>query len=1569
MAVKSDVHVFTGMQRDLDVAKHKAEFLYDAHNIRFTAIDGDTLFCITNEKSTKQLIPKDNTSIHGSYLGHCVVDDVVVLFSKTQEEDIIYKIIIDSDNKDQYIATVLYHGNLNFNLKNPIETLGVYENENIQKVYWVDGLNQPRVIRIDSAGILKLSPTDSTQFDFVPSLELREEVTVERYEGDGMFAPGVIQYAFAYYNKYGRESNIFYTTPLHYISFPDRGGSPEDRIANSFKITITNVEKTKFDYLRIFSIHRTSIDSTPTCKIVEDIELNIIDGTTVEFVDSGTKGNTIDPTELLYIGGETIVPYTMTQKDNTLFFGNYSITRLPIPDAVKAFFKNSSNVGNKFKPKKITATTKVAQNNNYYDFNTYYSDTPGFKLREHYRTGIQFQHKSGKWSEPVFISDYTVGDRVYNTVASIIYPDKNSKIVFGAYNDLIENIDDTIDISIGETSIKSLLEANGYIKYRPVVVFPNILDRLILTQGVLNPTVFNFGKRDKDAPFVQSSWFFRPNPVNVGSDDRDLEYCAEYRHNHILLGNHQINSEVQGQTLIDKYMYNQNFEYPTSKKDRFPHSDLTFGVDQSIVTMHSPEIEYNTNFDHLDYEDTKCRLIGITQRTSNVGALDLSTSSPAMDKNYAAGFEGPQVSGIRKGTSYKNYTLMSWYDWNDVQITIGEDGDYTPYIDSSTPGNTPRLYHYPIYPWQKSGSLNNDVIRPADKGAQTAVLENKVLSNLNFCGHNLYFNHTKNLEINKPSLFSSDQVSLIKLPYLDWTETMKYVNYEGNIDTVIYNDSDDTKLHTRDTWWKAFKYRGHVYNDNVHFSSSFSIGSPHAEGETEVNSGYPIRMKYKSTRHLVFSLHQNNDGINRMPIIYGKNTPEGGSAEVPFWFGEENSLKEYLNDISFNHENTIQNSDGTPIVYVKKYFNDYISNVDSSNYSNLLTAENVNKDGLIIAKNPNNSSNSNAAEYLLYTVVASGNNNPQEYTLAVNYNNILDGNGNHKVYIYINNSQGGNTLFFKNTNGTGGYLQLGGFQFTYNPVTYDPDDTEEENPISINSYLSKEAIRVHSVDIITGSDSIQYPYLYLAELYREPNSDIDFGGNTEEAIKNNLWLPAGEPKPLTDKIELLFEQGDTWYQRYDCLKTYPFTEKDENSIVEIGSFLCETRINLDGRYDRHRGDMDNRNNSPINFGKLNEVYSQNNDFFNYRILDRDYYTLNKFSNTITWTKAKTNAAIIDLWTNVTAAETFDLDGTKGKINALRTFNDKIYGFQDNALSLISFNPRVQINTSDGVPIEITNSKKMEGKIYISDIIGCTNKWTIAVTPAGIYFMDSNSKEFYNIGQQLGTVSGTHGFSNWFKGIDVDKYRTFYDYNDKDLYILDTPSNNIDNSLVFSENLGQFTSFMNYGKADAMFNINNDYFAFSNSNMYRVRGDDESYNTFFGDTYPFDLTFISNADASEDKIFTNLEMRADFYVNGALDHRKNFDYIQVYNEYQNTGVRDLTFNYKTVSNLKKKFRIWRIDIPRALKSRLPRPVPGLNRIRNTWATIKLGMKAEGDENIENLSKTYMKLHDLVVQYHI
>lgn len=438
----------------------------------------------------------------------------------------------------------MYRGNLNMDTKHPAQTLGIYEGELVQKVYWVDGKNQPRSINIVAdklrynKDISELTEEEKSKlypqgcFDFTQELELNEEVTVTREEGGGAFSPGTIQYAFSYYNRYGQESNIFYTTELYNTSFVTRGGSPEDIVGNTFHISIKNPE-TNFQYLRIYSIHRTSLDATPIVKIVTDIEITGSDEIT--YVDTGLTGTDIDPTKMLYIGGESIIAGTIAEKDNTLFLGNIELKRDSIPDSIKNTLKNS------VAHNKISIGTRTIELNSVDDSDAVYEynnqlvvgNTSSFKIGDTYRLGIQFQHKTGKWSEPLWLGNYDVprNNKPHRDGDNIVVP----KMTF--------NLDD---------NTKKTLSSLGYKRARALVVLPSIYDRMVLAQGILCPTVFCVKDRVSNTPFAQSSWFFRPMSSNINnSTDIDKGATVAFAHLDPLKTGSDRGAEIQSMISTD----------------------------------------------------------------------------------------------------------------------------------------------------------------------------------------------------------------------------------------------------------------------------------------------------------------------------------------------------------------------------------------------------------------------------------------------------------------------------------------------------------------------------------------------------------------------------------------------------------------------------------------------------------------------------------------------------------------------------------------------------------------------------------------------------------------------------------------------------------------------------------------------------------------------------------------------------------------------------------------------------------------------------------------------------------
>lgn len=1559
-----------GMQRDLSASAFNSEYAYENKNVRVMPTDESTLLSLVNEKgNASTTIEGIGDTIKGVPIGQAVLNDELVIFACGDKsnggEDKIYKIWFENKILK---GKILFSGNLKFDYKYPIETLSFYENTDIKKIYWTDGLNQPRVINIAATDNV-MSKWDTESFNFVRTLTLKEKITIERnIVANGSFAPGIIQYAFTYFDKYGQESNIFYTSPLYYISYNNRGASPEDKVSNSFNIEVVNVDK-KFDYVRIYSIHRTSINATPDVRRVVDLapstgrsnyslssyEIHLpankmtmylregskpektLDqyeptysssnykswtfdtnnyysinfggdyltwGTGTSFVititndnkatmqlsnngkmtgalsilkvtytDNGSTGDTVDPTELLYIGGEEVVFGTMTQKDNTLFLGDIKTKRKVLDSTIRNYFKGKNITFSTYN-KSISSPepTGYYPYDNQLKMNSYQFKT--FKYLEYYRFGIQAQHYTGKWSEPIWMND------VKNTVHidTTFYEGNNIGLPVAVF-------------TLSDSTIINRLHDNGYVRVRPVVVYPTINDREAVCQGILCPTVFNVSDRYSNAPFAQASWFVRPNaPFDItktfnydGENHADTfrldEYTgpnivsragvlmkgmatvsstntggtlteykldssrfgdwAEFRHNSPIPSNDERNAEIQciwkpnENPLILKSLDSYDTGSWVNKNQQ------NFYVDQSILTFHSPDIEFDSEVRSIDTSELKLRIVGMVPLTSFYSDVDIKTSTPVL--NFAGTPELPRGFYKEKVAASNKFTTgYGFYKGKDkTEANFGWRGMcasvlwYDEVYDSEYSENKRRhTTGFVVYPWHRNGSLNNQ--KYAKDGYRYSMLDKKKLSNFRFSYKTSYFDSvfiwkayipgsTAKTGISGVKIFDSNEVSLVRLT-APVNSNLPDINYYGNIDKLIVGN------YAGESQGYPIMMGGRLEESDDNLHKLFSVPKFMIVNQTKNGNDHgtdPIRMKYKSTAHAVLALNYTQDHKQRiLPTIKDSS-----------WYYE-------------------------------------------------------------------------AGESL-------------GATWNVNYTGTKFNSDYH--------------LFW-----------------------------DEE---SIIKGVSQDVLSGIKGDGDPGS--IQYGWLWLGELYKD-NVQNRFGGQTEEAFENNLWLPCGEPVSLVDtvgevksSVTIRWEEGDTYFQRYDHIKTYPFTLEDQNAVTDIVSFMCETRVNIDGRYDRNRGQVSNFAITPENFNLMNDVYSQSNNFFNYRTINPNKLNLDNFHNSITWTKTKTAGELVDTWTNITLASTLDLDGDKGTVRALRRFNNNILAFQDRGISQILYNENMQISSADGVPIEIANSGKVNGKRYISDRIGCTNKWSMCETSNGIYFIDDITKGIFLFNGQLNNISDKLGFHSWinksakntdiWNPVDFDGFVTYYDKVNGDVFFISK-----DECLAFSEPLGQFSSFYSYEKMPYFTNLEDKGIAFNvegNGTLYKPWLHNEGdYNMFFGVYQPFYTTIIANPDMPVDKIFNNLEFRSDSWDKNGNLLNTTFDTLTVWNEYQQ-GASTLNNILGRPSNLKKKFRIWRANIPRATS--IGSTKKGRDRMRNPWLYIKLSMEEE------NVNKTV--LHDMIVHY--
>lgn len=505
------------------------------------------------------------------------------------------------------------------------------------------------------------------------------------------------------------------------------------------------------------------------------------------------------------------------------------------------------------------------------------------------------------------------------------------------------------------------------------------------------------------------------------------------------------------------------------------------------------------------------------------------------------------------------------------------------------------------------------------------------------------------------------------------------------------------------------------------------------------------------------------------------------------------------------------------------------------------------------------------------------------------------------------------------------------------------------------------------------------PKFFLAELYKDTDSNLRFGGTSQEALENNTWVPCGEAMSLRDPVGFYLpcNVGDTYFQRYDCLKTYPFSDTSVNNVIEIASFLCETRVNIDGRYDQNRGLINNTAVSPKNFNLLNWAYTQNDNFFTYRLIDSKEFSLSEYPNSVIWSQTKVFGEETDSWTNLPMTSVFDLDGDKGGIVSIQKLNNELYCFQPDGLCRILYNSRSQMVTSDSgnqsIPVELANTGKVEGKAYMTTGVGCSDRASIITTPTGIYFLDKDRNSLFMWGPGgLTDMTDKFSFRSWVDQIDFSKswdpinykgMKAFYDDTNGDVYFVTESPNS---TVCYSELLGNFSSFYDYEKTQEMFSINGRFFSIRDENMW-AQGAGE-YNSFFGTKKPYSVEIICNTDEPVDKIFNTLEWRATVKKDG-VDSQDTFNTVRVTTDggYQDTGevsIKNMTsrpqggmVNSSDIS-LRRKFRMWRIPIPRDKSNKR-------DRMRGPWAKIKLSK--EGQPELGGPDNEKMELHDLVVHF--
>lgn len=1775
-----------GMNTNMSFKFQSNEYATYMKNIRLTE-DNNGVLSLQFEKGNKIL----NTGISGCVIGTCVLNKYLVLFTQKTEAhrrpdgsivsyniDSIYRLeIVDNE----LITAQLFEGSLNFDTKYPIETLGVYENENIQKVYFIDGKNQARVINIledYTAKYEDIIEYKATAFDFVPELQLNESISIKKIIGTGEFPQGTIQYVFSYYNKNGRQSNLFTQSDLQYLAY-NKGVSPEEKVNCSFKIYIDNVDR-QFDYLRIYSIIRTSQDATPTVKRVVDLSIsdtnkNKTSLSKVSTLNTGSNlddfGKTMEVTNIAkfeqidnynnglyvqgavcygkylfqaYIGGKfiDIIDLETNQKQalltinidvntrayhgNVLSFGKdiapgskfpylyYSCENNSNPQILVIKITSSNADSNQW-TWELVQTIYLPESNggNSQNGSTDISTT----FKHYYQNGCIDAENNCIW-----VSGYTMESFNSNIGAydnnKLIYrkyelPSVSEKKVYFSYNNVLDSF--ILPFKKGTQGMvirnNKLYQCFGYDKGD---VYDEFLDCINLSTKQIFHS-YQFPKtqlaglgEELESPYIYKNNLYLSATVNSwryytlwsisfnGGGDIIVPPeppIPEEKANISFIDNGSIGDIIDPTELL--YLGGN-----TICPNTFEQKDGTLFIGN--YTINNNDISEETAIKIRNLLGNK---LGFKYRATSIsykGKNDYYNYEGQLGESDVAGFKYMEWYGVaiqfqnKNGRfsspiylgSTRNYFPPSIVDYNlseEVGVDRGElnlDIDITELvkiIDTNIWVKARLLIVNPTNSLKTvlcQGIISSTVFNYRDRYnnapfTMSSWRMNSLGKHLNsLFANSISWGEIQNIEFSKSPIIigesSTTKINIKCAIHLGYYRTI--VISEDN--RVLYDKTSPTTIKAKENLkkWNSnidiTKISDDSWKNNATILQEIKIndvdtivndfGECFAYDESLVTFNSPdIENQYnninKNAKLRIIGILESNPLFSNY-LIQGSDLNDPSKGNVPtkniknftsalLWrdmdsswdnLGDYDANKDWLFATYLWHRETSysdngiekKNSDGNSRKVWSKPVKKIISNTRECTTSYLRDSlsyiddiEEINKfnyyelpidDIKVITTN-------NDAIYKLNSNM--GNSYTETLSYTSDTNKLFPTNNEYPIY--------GQQYYAYNEDSISDYI-------TYNTIIVDGKAVTSKDPVRIkyretphaiisfgsknNSTVKLPRISINHKSEIdrVGEDAVtrrlfwntknnsytkdfiwtkyinEYTnymnptdignnyffynanpsindYYYLADLcVQDPDtSPYELSNGNKDIISQYSFIPAGEAINLTgETISLRGNHGDTYYQRWDCLKTFPYSTDDKNQYIDITSFFVESRINLDGRYDKQRGLKYNLGVLNTNFNLINKSYTQRNNFFNYRQIEDE--GVNNFPNQITISKTKVLGEDVDSWTNITLASVFDLDGDKGKLNAIRKINNDLYCFQDSGVSRLLYNSRVQVNTSDGVPIEIANSAKLQDKQYLSDSIGCQNKWAIKSTPQGIYFVDTYNGELYRINDKGITPISQNKFKNYFTKLRpnvwspslwnynnaedfVDSIKLEYDSTTSDLYII-----NKDTALAYNELLGEFTSFYDYGSVLYWINLEDKSLQIYNDGMYEAyKGD---YGTFKGKrNSPAVIEFIANGDFDSDKVFETIELTTSDIakINNWKADCYPFDTLEVSNEYQRGK------NEASSTNVKKKFRTWRWQIPRNNKKNEDGIITNRDRIRNMWAKIRLSKNYNSPLSIYDINVAY------------
>lgn len=1543
MARKRATVAVTGMSRDMAKGHFDPKFSFENKNIRVTPRDSACAsFAVTNEKGTEWL----DADVYGTPVGSFTCDEYFGIFSyeydygvnKTLDYITVYKYVDGSVSEYfRWRGEGLGFKDVDTS-KQGIESEVCVEAENSIRVYWVDGVHQMRVIdfmrlRARYGNLIDDAVHDTLGTDFfsyLPKPPSIKNVTVAA-GGNGAFRSGTVQF-FVTAVINGNESNIAWSSPLYYChdvadgkAFAPDATTGGNNFILSFRTGPFSVrDHLPIDFVRVYAVHRSSRDGAPVAYAQDVVVGDYQHSVTITANMTGTE-EAVDPDAILMLNSRLVTGQrTISQKDGLLFIGGLTYNGTATVKGVNA---DVSVVTTERKMVDVDSFNgKMSSHSSQLALDSF--SIGHFKSHEKYALGIQTMDEYGHWGDPIPVTD-AAGGCLYEMTGA---PKK-------------------IDGKIGLPFFRAVIDAHnlgdGVKAVRPVIAYLDGTQKRCLYQGFVTPTIYCEKERAEGQVYAKLSPFTRTmkywgaggayhpewcavNPLHVVGEGSKEGNCF-YLNSNIFFGNVVINSSgiytsMGYQMTADSV---PNLIGSDASKGTYPASQHL----AALGCTHDYNCELQTSWYYRDVA-FKSALIPSTsgdgdsdvgddadsdsEPVANQGVADVCTNNNAgyfVDAN-AVTLHSPDVAADTtlpasgsavivgavpmKGFASDASIVASTPKLSNVDTYSGTPGfqhlsvgsvsgegrcamNLPNWVGAYASDDKDDMAHYwGVPPFGVDDYLNAEGGQANDSERVTSKLTYRQLANYRFSAMSEYFTEAK------PEYWGAGGFDIKAVDGQE--ETIERLGDDGK----LYKPAEDVVVAppVNSMWTNGpYYYRAAAPSGPVGVRSVSKFNCRDMSWQWAMYATIWLR------RRLDFGpTHYNYVNLNALVYSKGRITSGDDSYSPGYWA----------------HGGTV---DGATLTYkgatisgpergdAKMLQSDYLFNYRDDG------------DDKLVNLGDNGSGH----------VKFQSTDRPKSYTVRLKYCST--------PHVVLRSKDGAPMP---------NYGSLARYA------------CEQCEKLDASLYMGKgwkggdELVSVgvsdkYDVDVSTwenkslpAGDTDRRDSLWVMDV-------INNDGEPKFDKATARWIVAGEAVEAGGAdVEIDWLQGDWYYQRWDCLRSYPKSVEDKCQVVEIVSVMLETRRNLDGRYDSNAGQPFLQAN-PNNFCLINDSYTQENNFFSFTMPSDADNVVESFPCQVAWSMPKSRNANIDAWTSFGALSFMDMDGDAGPVVKLTRFADNVYCFQPSAISIIPYNNRTQVTAEDGMPVELAASKIVGSKYTLTDKRGVTSNLAVTTTDSAIYFADELNRTLCALTQSIASLTDSLGFHSWARSLPSFSFRVFTEPSTGS--ILFDRIDGDGSALSYKEQYQRFESFFDVGGSVVTFNARGDTLAMhkddlDNQGEYRMwRLGTGERNRFYGLNRPYWVDYLINGEGVTDKVFDVVEFSGDVLVDGVLSPmRSPYNMIRAYNEYQDSGWVKLDFKRYSPSLSKNLFRLWRTFVPRDASKKRPGKVA--ERMRNPWCHIVL-----------------------------